>query len=406
MPTWRDALRDRNTARVPRLWWLVVGLTALALWVLGFPGTAVSYDTEFAVVALVVTVQAVALPLALARPLTASVVQLAAALAMSVDTDPIRDPTWPYSVVTMVALAVNQGILGLRRNWTVALAVWWVGVLLGICIVLADPGPDSLRNAQVPLIVHTVVSALVLAVTVVWQQRGEVRRELAEARLDVRLEQNRRAVVQERARIARELHDVVAHSMSVIHMQASSAPFRLKGLDEEAKGEFSDIAASARRATAEMRQLLGVLRDETADVQRAPAPGLADLPLLVSSVEGAGVSVHLGTLDFNVPPTVDVVAYRIVQEALSNVVRHAPGSSATVELRVRSGTLLIGVTNSAVPPHTPAVEGPGERAGHGLRGMAERAELLGGSVDHGPTEDGGFQVRAKLPLRGHEEVSR
>src|SRR5262249_49097880 len=168
------------------------------------------------------------------------------------------------------------------------------------------------------------------------------------------LERARRAVLEERARIARELHDVVAHHLSLIAVRAETAPYRLTGLPESAQAEFGSLSGVAREALAEMRRLLGVLRhDEPAD--RAPPPGLADLPALVETARQAGLSVQLSVpsaLD-HVPAGVGVCAYRIVQESLSNASQHAPGAAVTVSVDRESGMILLHVAN-----------GPGGTAGH------------------------------------------
>jgi signal transduction histidine kinase len=206
-------------------------------------------------------------------------------------------------------------------------------------------------------------------------------------------------VLEERTRIARELHDVVAHHMSLIAVRAETAPYRLTGLPEPAQAEFGSLSQVAREALTEMRQLLGVLRhDQPADL--APQPELADLPALVDAARQAGLPVELSAptaLD-RVPAGVGVCAYRIVQESLSNASQHAPGAPVTVSVGHDSGAVLLRVANGPGGPAGPSgnVHGPG----HGLTGMRERVALLGGSLSAGPSPDGGFVVSAVLPLGG------
>jgi signal transduction histidine kinase len=209
----------------------------------------------------------------------------------------------------------------------------------------------------------------------------------------------RRAVLEERTRIARELHDVVAHHMSLIAVRAETAPYRLKGLPESAQAEFGSLSEVAREALAEMRRLLGVFRhDQPADL--APQPTLADVPSLVGAARQAGLAVELSvppTLD-HVPSGVGVCAYRIVQESLSNASQHAPGAAVTVSVGRDSGAVLLRVANG---PGWPAGSSENHHApGHGLTGMRERVALLGGSLSAEPSPDGGFVVSAVLPL-GH-----
>jgi signal transduction histidine kinase len=223
-------------------------------------------------------------------------------------------------------------------------------------------------------------------------------------------ERAQRAVLEERARIARELHDVVAHHMSLIAVRAETAPYRLADLPEPVRAEFGSLSAVAREALTDMRRLLGVLRHDES-MALAPQPQLADVPALVDATRRAGVAVELSVaraLDA-VPAGVGVCAYRIVQESLSNASQHAPGAAVTVSVGHASGSVKLRVANGpgsqsqGRPPGPPGPAGqPGseQRAGHGLAGMRERVALLGGSLSAGPSPDGGFVVCAVLPVGG------
>jgi signal transduction histidine kinase len=202
--------------------------------------------------------------------------------------------------------------------------------------------------------------------------------------------------VEERNRIARELHDVVAHSMSVIQVQASSAPYRLPQLDASAREEFADIATSARAAMREMRQLLGVLRSESVGVEEMPQPGVPQIGELVPPLERAGVMVAVH-LDPALPAdgVASAAAYRIAQESLSNVVRHAPGARVEVRAELIDHSIALSVENSAPAGSAAVLPAKG---GHGIIGMRERAALLGGTMNAGPTTGGGYRVLAILPL--------
>jgi len=204
-------------------------------------------------------------------------------------------------------------------------------------------------------------------------------------------------VLEERARIARELHDVVAHHMSLIAVRAETAPYRLSDLSESARAEFGSLSDVAREALTEMRRLLGVLRnDEPAGL--APQPQLSDLPALVETARQAGVTVELSApqaLD-QVPSGVALCAYRIVQESLTNASQHAPGAAVTVSVDHEAGAVLLRVANGPGGLGGPS---PSElRPGHGLTGMRERVALLGGSLSAGPAPDGGYVVSAVLPI--------
>jgi signal transduction histidine kinase len=210
----------------------------------------------------------------------------------------------------------------------------------------------------------------------------------------------RSAVLEERARIAREMHDGVAHHMSMIAVQAETAPFRLSGLTEPVEQEFAALSQAAREARADMRRLLGVLRDEDGAVELSPQPGLADVPALADTARRAGAEVTLTmpSLDTEVAPGVALTAYRIIQESLSNAGRHAPGAPVRIEVEQGNGTIRVDVVNGVGETRPTDGNGTGQ-AGHRLAGMRERVALLGGRLQIGP-RDGGFAVRAELPASG------
>ncbi|MFR9751226.1 sensor histidine kinase [Nocardia sp. 004] len=209
-----------------------------------------------------------------------------------------------------------------------------------------------------------------------------------------------RILAEERTRIARELHDVVAHRVSLMTVQAGAAKvIATRDLDAAVRA-MGAVEEAGRQALAEMRHLLDVLRPET---ELGPQPGLADLPRLVEQIRGAGVHVSLSAdgLPAAVPARVDLFAYRIVQEALTNVLKHAgPGTHAQTRLDVDRNAIVIEVLDdgrgTAVVPGPP-VAPPGS-GGHGIIGMRERALLLGGSLEAGPRTQGGFLVVAQLPI--------
>jgi signal transduction histidine kinase len=204
--------------------------------------------------------------------------------------------------------------------------------------------------------------------------------------------QAEQATAVERARIARELHDIVAHHLSVIVLQAAGA--RASG--KPAGAPLEKIENSARQALAETRRLLGVLRDPDEETGLAPQPGIGDLDALAASVRAAGVPVNL-VIDCDraaLPAAMDVSVYRIVQEALTNVLKHAGPARADVAIGCADDTVTIEITdNGTGEPGNQALAG-----GHGLAGMRERAGVFGGQLAAGPRPGGGFAVRARLPL--------
>ncbi|MCO5993627.1 sensor histidine kinase [Actinoallomurus rhizosphaericola] len=250
------------------------------------------------------------------------------------------------------------------------------------CAVLDPPTKAFALLCAVPLLLGYIV-----------RLRRTAKRELAEQEARHEAET---AVLQERQRIARELHDVVAHHMSVIAIQAEAAPYKVADPPPELAESFADIRSSALEGLTELRRILGVLRTDPA-AQTAPQPGLERLEEVVASARAGGLSVETSVTGEPpiLPGGVGLSAYRILQESLSNAMRHAPGASVRVEIAYEPDVLRLLVRN-----------GPGTRpdgdvragGGHGLVGMRERAAMLGGELSAGPTPDGGFLVTVALPL--------
>jgi signal transduction histidine kinase len=226
-----------------------------------------------------------------------------------------------------------------------------------------------------------------------------------------RTEELRRLAGEERMKMARDLHDVVAHNISVINVQANTALHLMDRQPERARLALTTINEVSKQALVELRSVLGVLRDVDESAPRSPSPGLARLGDLVDTAAAAGLTVHVEPPDgpAPLPAEVDLAAYRIVQEALTNSARHSGGSTAMVRISQRSGGLLVEVTDngkgrpggsgSGSRSGSRSGSGPGSRtgSGHGIAGMTERAKVLGGTLHAGPRPDGGFGVRAWLP---------
>lgn len=242
-------------------------------------------------------------------------------------------------------------------------------------------------------------SAVGLLVTgLVWYagRRIRFRGERAAQLEHERAAEARRAVVEERTRIARELHDVVAHRVSMMTVQAGAAKVVAMEDPAGARRAMEAVENTGRKALDELRHLLAVLRPEAGGDDLGPQPGLADLPRLVDQLREAGLDASLTTSDVpaDLPARVNLSAYRIIQEALTNVLRHAgPGSRATVQLSRDNNSLVINVLDDGRGTATLA------DSGHGIVGMRERALLLGGDLAAGPRPGGGFQVVARLPVR-------
>ena len=224
----------------------------------------------------------------------------------------------------------------------------------------------------------------------------ELRRRADELAAE-REERARQAVTTERVRIARELHDVVAHHVSVMGVQASAARRMLDRDSAKAAEALGYVEESGRQAVSELQRLVGFLRSERDDERLAPQPTLDGLPKLIETTRTAGLPVELRTIGHarSLPSSVELSAYRIVQEALTNVVRHAPGAPTTVVLSYLPDALQVEIVNGPAAAGATVATGPG--GGRGLVGMRERAAVLEGRFEHGPTTGGGYRVVARLP---------
>jgi signal transduction histidine kinase len=353
---------------------LVLGLIAMA---------EVTIRTDDVVAGMIANLLAT-LPLALVRrrlALAAGMIVFGVILAVSgVGTLTIAGVV---ALVTVLYLFASS----YRRRWSVVLALPFLvnaiapfsgdyagfpGVLLLMLVVAAEALGDSRRQRGQAI-----------------AERDETRRAMVDTLHD-------RAAMEERARIARDLHDIVAHHVSAIAVQAETARLTVEGLPDEGRTHLEAIGQTARDALAEMRRLLGVLREDAdGGAGRDPQPGLGRLHELVETARAAGSPVRLTLQGETVPlpPGVDLCAYRILQEALTNARRHAPGADVDVELDYVADALRLRVRDHGPGPADPDADG------HGLLGMRERAIMVGGTLSTGPAEGGGFVVEAELPIQ-------
>ncbi|MEV5575856.1 sensor histidine kinase [Spirillospora sp. NPDC052269] len=299
---------------------------------------------------------------------------------------------WPWTPTAWLAFMIVLFCVGASGNRTATAGVALVSVV-GVI------GPASL--VTMPLWFGMILSALVLLALVFGDAVGG--RRIAERALREQEELHRRdlarqAVLEERARIARELHDVVAHHMSVIAMQAEAAPFKIPDLPDQARATFVVVRDAARDALAETRRVVGLLRAEDEAAERAPQPGLARLDELLEAARRSGLTVTSSVTGMPRPLAtgVDLSAFRIVQESLSNASRYAPRGTARVEIGYGDEVLGVAVRDEGPGP---GAEPESSGGGHGLVGMRERVTMLGGSLTTGPRPDGrpGWAVTAELP---------
>ncbi|WP_248959093.1 sensor histidine kinase [Sphaerisporangium perillae] len=309
----------------------------------------------------------------------------------------------PYNAGETICYLLCAYSVAVRAGGEVTLGVWIVSVV-GSWII----HPNSMFLAST-----MVTVALLFGYNVRARRRATNR--LAEERQRGEEQRAARSVLEERARIARELHDIVAHHMSVIAIQAEAVPLRATGDPVRLEAGLAEIRVLSLAALAEMRQVLGALRGEDGRRETAPQPGLGRLDDLTGNARSGGLAVTVDvTGSLELPPAVGLSAYRILQESLSNAMRHAPGSSVRIEIVRTTTELRLQVTSG--PGRRPASPGTGpdltgrpprdrqERTpppsggGQGIIGMRERAILLGGTLEAAPTPGGGFAVTATLPI--------
>ncbi|GAA0397611.1 two-component sensor histidine kinase [Acrocarpospora corrugata] len=385
-----------RTGRSSWLDWLpayamVLVLASVSAAVVNMNQLAADYGLDASYAVLLGGIQSVALVLALFQPVPAWwAVTIATVIVAGVAEPRAQDVLFPW---TGAGLALQAGVLlllALRVRPRAAVEALAISVLVGLAC------GTFISRAH-----HDVGSAAILtaAVVVGAALRGSLR---ARTKLVIQEEltaeeRARRTLLEERNRIARELHDVLAHHMSMISIQAQVAPHLVADPPEELRENLAGIRENAVEALTELRRVLGVLRsaDQSEGARHAPQPTLDRLDELVGNVRDAGqtVTTQITGAPRPLSPGVELSAFRIVQEALSNVIRHAPGTEARVDIRYQPDALTIRVVNTAPDEAAP----PSRAAGHGLLGMRERTTMLGGELAVGPTPDGGYEVTAILP---------
>lgn len=291
-----------------------------------------------------------------------------------------------FVVAALLYFAVGTGVTPLWR----LLAVTGAGVVLAVVSTLLGPEDPPVAIGAALAVAGPAVAGRLVAHS---RAQNERLRELTGELVRERAAGERAAVAEERARVARELHDVIGHEVTVIALQADAATAALAKAPERAAAPIAAIRTSAAEALAEMRRVVDLLRRPGELDDLHPQPGLADLPALVDDARATGARVELALRLPDDPPlpSLQLAVYRLVQESLTNAARHAPGSSVRIRVAEDGHCLLVEVVNSG------GRTGQAPGGGHGLVGMRERVRMHGGRLETGPTADG-FAVTARLPL--------
>ncbi|MGW7432773.1 sensor histidine kinase [Streptomyces sp. NPDC054861] len=383
-------LPDRMRARLA---WTPHALVAGCAFVVFLIGAAVAEGSAPPVLAVYAFVPALIVLMTLVRPVLAFWASLLVTPFMGFAGG--FGDGWPWTANMFAAHVVVMTVVAARTRPRTAAWMW-----LMTCgyAVFAEFFMRSEYTTDAPPLLF--VAALSLLVVTVVQVRRQAEQEVTAQQTVTAHERSRRTLLEERTTIARELHDVVAHHMSVVAIQAEAAPYRVENPPPELEQAFVTIRENAVAALTELRRVLGVVRAEDYEAPDAPQPTLADLEGLVANVRDAGLDVRktvTGAIR-ELPQGVELSAYRIIQEALSNVLRHAPGAEAKVEVSYVLGGLGLRIVNG--PARGPVNPSPG--AGHGITGMRERVTMLNGEMTAEPAEDGGYEVTAFIPVAREE----
>ncbi|MFJ9199297.1 sensor histidine kinase [Streptomyces flaveolus] len=377
-------------ARLPHA--VVMALAVIALF-----GGSVAAGTMDGPVALVSgLVCAVPVLATLVRPVGAFWMSMAATPVVAVLDGNLGE--WPWQPGAFICHLTVLVIVAIRTRPRTAAWMW--ALTAAYAFLVETLIGDGEFNTSAPML---VLSALALLMVAVRHVRREARQEVTAQRTVTAHERSRRTLLEERTTIARELHDVVAHHMSVVAIQAEAAPYRVENPPEELERAFATIRENAVAALTELRRVLGVVRAEDYEAPDAPQPTLADLDALLANVRDAGLTVDKAVTGAvrELPPGVELSAYRIVQEALSNTLRHAPGATARVEVSYVLGGLGLRIVNGPMPE--PSLVKPSPGAGHGITGMGERVSMLNGEMTAGQADDGGYEVAVFLPVTAVSE---
>lgn len=365
---------------------------ALIMYSIAWPTLAVTHEVQPALMPIIAAFAALPIMFGWSNPTLGWAISVISAQVIGLSVDRVNDWNYTIQVVHLIEVLVLTVLAYLRAPLRLLPVFWAVS-----CLVVYTAAPADAEDGWV--VGLTIAAVICILIRIIVRSRVQ----LAQQTKLKDTEKSKNAVLEERTRIARDLHDVVAHRMSVVVVQSQTAKYRVDGVGEAAAAEFDAIADVARDALDEVRAMLGVLRleDDSPGAEayaRNPNPGIADIEGIVAATRGAGVDVTYRRLDSSeiVGDACALVTYRIVQESLANATRYAAGAQVSVELSVSGDDLNVLVANTPPTASPINLESSG---GQGIPGMIERAKAVGGVLSAAPRPDGGFVVQARLPLR-------
>lgn len=382
-------------ARLGRGRWpliLVVTVTAI-LYAVAWPTLQLTHEVSPPLMPVISALAVFPFLLVVARPGLGWAISASAAIIVPLVFDRLPGYDYPWQVVHILVLLTLVLATAVREEIRLVGVVWISTILL---FFLFTPGRDGWGWAV------GITAIVAFGLMLRWLLIS--RRQLAREEEISELERARRAILEEKAGIARDLHDIVAHHMSMVVVQAQSAPYRLPDVSDEVRAEFDSLGATAREALNEVRSLLGVLRSDGHTPESEPQPGMSRLDELFEASRRAGLNLRT-ELDGDpgtVGDAVGLAVYRILQESLANCARHAPGARVEVRVVCRPDAVEVSVIDTGATREV-AVQGAAsadaaeKSGGNGIRGMGERAASVGGRLVAHPRPGGGFEVHAVLP---------
>ncbi|WP_371832068.1 sensor histidine kinase [Rhodococcoides fascians] len=365
----------------------LIVVVGAVLYSIAWPTLPVTHQVSGPLMPIVGALAAFPFVLIRVNPALGWAVSALSALVIPVAFDRTPGYDYPWQVVHILVLLSLLFAVALRSPPSVLLLAWLASMLVFFAYMPGSDGVGWSVGLTAVVVFGLLIRWLVLS-----------RRQLAQQEEVSELERTRRTVLEEKAKIARDLHDVVAHHMSMVVVQAQSAPYRLDDVSEAAALEFASIGATAREALNEIRGMLGVLRSDGQPWQDAPAPNALDLERALHASRKAGMDVRwniTGPIE-SISDTTGLALYRILQESLSNAARHAPEAAVTVEITVGPSTVVMTVVNAP----SPKIGGPtagSDTGGHGIAGMRDRARAAHGWLHASALPDGGFEVAVHVP---------